>query len=391
MSSLLFRRFTSAYALREVDPAVLIDFLRPHAAFLAASGVMLPTDPAHLDVERVEIALLSNIGGLPVELVDALWHLHEMATPLGMESLQAAAEVAGIALPDDHASPADIAARVWVENPDLVRRCHTEISVSRRRSFETFVPAAGASLVWATPGDERLAALEAGVVAWYAARRRGPGARVLFFDHGDEVRFLVRHGGPYRREGSLDDGKPGCVRYRPMAHGLIVFDRRTWELRINAATKGECAAYRQLVGQHIFGRADFFPADQERYDLEPLRARGRNSLACKHITGLASVRLIELVMYVGGPFHRRKVEKADDVLLALEHARESIPDDAMLSAATFEVRFTDGRKPRPVTIRHGNRATYTRDTDADLIEAFLRGAGFVLGGKGGDHARVAVA
>ena len=38
--------------------------------------------------------------------------------------------------------------------------------------------------------------------------------------------------------------------------------------------------------------------------------------------------------------------------------------------------------------RHGNRATYTRDTDADLIEAFLRGAGFV---KGGGHALVAVA
>ena len=388
MSSLSFRRFTSAYALREVDPAVLIDFMRPHAAFLAASGVMLPTEPAHLDIERVEIALLTNVGGLPVELVDALWHLHEMATPLGMESLLAAAQAAGLALPLDHLSPADIAARVWVENPDLVRRCHTEISVSRRRSFETFVPARGATLAWATPGPDRLAALEAGVVAWYAAHRRGPGARVLFFDHGDEVRFLVRHGGPYRREGSLDEGRPGCVRYRPMAHGLIVFDRRTWELRINAGTKGECAAYRQFIGQHIFGRADMFPADPDRYDLEPLRALGRRSLVCTHITGLASVRLVELTMYVGGPFHRRKVEKADDVLLALEHARESIPDDALLSAATFEVRFTDGRKPRPVTIRHGNKATYTRDTDADLIEAFLRGGGFV---KGGGHALVAVA
>ncbi|MFN7430084.1 MAG: hypothetical protein ACK5TP_05835, partial [bacterium] len=274
------------------------------------------------------------------------------------------------------------------EYPDLVRRCHTEISVSRRRSFETFVPASGATLAWAMPGPDRLAALEAGVVAWYTAHRRGPGARVLFFDHGDEVRFLVRHGGPYRREGSLDEGKPGCVRYRPMAHGLIVFDRRTWELRINAGTKGECAAYRQLIGQHIFGRGDMFPADPDRYDLEPLRARGRGSLVCSHITGLASVRLVELTMYVGGPFRRRKVEKADDVLLALEHARESIPDDALLSAATFEVRFTDGRKPRPVTIRHGNKATYTRDTDAALIEAFLRGGGFV---KGGGHALVAVA
>ena len=391
MSNLSFRRFTSAYALRKVDPAVLIDFLRPHAAFLAGSGVMLPTDPAALEIERIEIALLTNVGGLPVKLVDALWHMHEMATPLGMESLLAAAQAAGLALPLDHLSPADIAARIWVENPDLVRRCHTEISVSRRRTFETFVPVMGATLAWATPGPERLATLEAAVVAWYAANRRGPGARVLFFDHGDEVRFLLRHGGPYRREGSLDEGKPGCVRYRPMAHGLIVFDRRTWELRINAGTKGECTAYRQLIGQHIFGRGDMFPADPERYTLEPLRASGRRSLICSNVQGLASVRLVELSMYVGGPFRRKKVEKADDVLLALDHAKESIPDDALLSTATFEVRFTDERKPRLVTIRHGNKATYTRDTDADLIEAFLRGGGFVLGGKGGSHALVAVA
>ncbi|MFN7430701.1 MAG: hypothetical protein ACK5TP_08990, partial [bacterium] len=96
MSSISFRRFTSAYALREVDPAVLIDFLRPHAEFLAGQGVMLPTNSTHLDIERVEIALLTNVGGLPVELVDALWHLHEMATPLGMDSLLAAAETAGL-------------------------------------------------------------------------------------------------------------------------------------------------------------------------------------------------------------------------------------------------------------------------------------------------------
>ena len=93
-------------------------------------------------------------------------------------------------------------------------------------------------------------------------------------------------------------------------------------------------------------------------------------------------------MYVGGPFRRRRLERADDVFLALEHANEQIPADALLSAATFEVRFSDGRKPRPVTIRHGNKATYTRDTDADLIESFLRRGGFV---KGGGHALVAVA
>lgn len=391
MSSLSFRRFTSAYALREVDPAALIDFLRPHAAFLAAHGVVLTTDPNRLDIERVEIALLTSVGDLPVELVDALWHIHEMSTPAGMESLLAAADEAGVDLPRDHLAAADIATRIWVANSDLLRRCHSELSVSRRRSFETFVPAKGTSLAWVPPSPETIAALDAAVAAWYTANRRGRGASVLFFDHGNEVRFLIRHGGPYRREGSLDDGKPGCVRFRPMDHGVVVFDRRTWELRLNGGTKKERTAYRELVGLHIFGRREMFPPDPDRYDLEPLRAQGRRSLVCTDVAGLASVRLVELSLYVGGPYHRRKVEKADDVLVALEAAGESIPSDALLTAATFEVRFADGRKPRPVTIRHGNTAAYTRDTDAELIEIFLRRRGFVKGVKEAAHAALASA
>lgn len=394
MSSLSFRRFTHAYALREIDPEALVELLRPHAAFLAAHGAALPTDPDCLDIERVEIALLTTVGDLPIDLVDALWHIHEMSTPAGMESLLNAAEPAGLSLPSDRLAPADIATRIWVADADLLRRCHSELSVSRRRSFETFVPAKGASLAWVSPGPETIASLDAAVAAWYVANRRGRGARVLFFDHGDELRFLVRHGGPYRREGSLDDGKPGCVRYRPMAHGVVVFDRRSWELRINGGTKRERTAYRELVGLHIFGRRDMFPPDPDRYDLEPLRALGRKSLVCTDVPGLASVRLTELSLYVGGPYHRRKVEKADDVLLALDAAGETIASDSLLTSATFEVRFADGRRPRPVTIRHGNTASYARDTDADIIETFLRRRGFVkgvLGGKEASHAALASA
>src|SRR5436190_21427237 len=112
MSSLSFRRFTSAYALREVDPAALIELLRPHAAFLSAHGAVLPADPNRLDIGRVEIALLTSVGDLPVELVDALWHIHEMSTPAGMESLLAAAEAAGVDLPHDRLAAADIATRI---------------------------------------------------------------------------------------------------------------------------------------------------------------------------------------------------------------------------------------------------------------------------------------
>ncbi len=79
------------------------------------------------------------------------------------------------------------------------------------------------------------------------------------------------------------------------------------------------------------------------------------------------------------------------MLLALEAAGETISSDALLSNATFDVRFTDGRKPRPVTIRHGNTASYTRDTDTELIEDFLRRRGFVKGTREVAHAALASA
>lgn len=389
MSSLSFRRFTHSSSLREIAPEHLLALLRPHAEFLGRHYAALPSDPRKLNYEALAVALLQPHPDSPPELIDALWHIHEMSTTEAMESLLDEADRAGIRLDGRlHFSPADVATQVWLSAPDLLRRKHAEHAVLKRKSYESFRARPGAALVYRAPDAATLAALEADIARWYLDRKRGPGARVFLFEHEHEVRLVIRHGGPYRREGSLDDGEPGSVHFRPMGFGTAVFDKRLWELRVNGGGKREKQLYREAIGRHFFGQADFFPAEVRKYTLEPLRRDGRRSLVCTDVPGLRHVRVVELRMYLGGTFHRAVTEQADDVLLALEENRELIPSDALLTAAKFEIHFADSAKPRSVTIRHGNVAQYTRDGDADLIESFLRRRGFI---QGGAHAALACA
>jgi hypothetical protein len=225
------------------------------------------------------------------------------------------------------------------------------------------------------------------VAGWFVERRLGAGTRVFLFEHEHEVLLVIRHGGPYRREGSLDDGEPGSVHFRPLAFAVAVFDRRSFELRINGGGKREKQMFREAIGRNLFGDAGFFPDGASKYTLEPLRD-GRRSLMCADVQGIRHVRLVELRMYLGGSFNRTRIEQADDIMLALAEDEEVVPGDALLTAAKFEVYFTDSAKPRPVTIRHGNVAQYTRDEDADLVETFLRRRGFV---QGVSHAALACA
>ncbi|RMF72015.1 MAG: hypothetical protein D6738_12465, partial [Acidobacteria bacterium] len=90
-----------------------------------------------------------------------------------------------------------------------------------------------------------------------------------------------------------------------------------------------------------------------------------------------------LTMDKGGPQHRCDTITADDVFEALEGDGETIPRTADPIAAKLLFEFSDSKKPRPVTVRSGNRATYTRDGDSDLVERFLAARGFMRGGAGG--------
>ncbi|MFO0873165.1 MAG: hypothetical protein U0575_04235 [Phycisphaerales bacterium] len=375
-------RFNDPSVIFALDPGRLHALLLPHAAFLAAHGVALDPDPRRFDhpaVAAVSIVILAPHDDTPYELVDALTHIDEMATPEGMERLLNAAAAAHITLrPGVDRSPADLALEVWTANPELLRRQHAEHVVLRRRALLSYGPLPDAPRIRPTNLTGPLAQLERVIRAWYFDQGRGDDATVIPFESNRELRVVIRHGGPYQRKGCLQDGAPGTVQFRPMEFAHFVLRWDLLELGINCGLKGELQMIRKAVGECVFGNPGYFATDQ-KYTLEPLR-QGRVSLRCADVPGLRRVTLVSLTRDKGGSQHRRDITTADDVFQALEDDGEVISPVTDLEVATLLFDFSDSKKPRPVTVRGGNRATYVRDGDSDIVERFLAARGFMREG-----------
>ena len=362
--------FDDPSVLREIDSSRLLRLLAPHRAFFAAHGYELPVDPAAIDHERLAVILLQPQPNTPPELIDALTHIHELATTRDAEFLRDRAREAGVALPADlRLSPADVAVHLWLERPDVLRRHHAEHVVLRRRSFDTYLASADASLERPSVLAAGIESLSRAVREHYASMDRGHGAYIIPIETERELRLVIPHGAPYCRRGCWRANQPSSVGFRPMEFAYAMLDWEHWELHINCKTETERRFFTSAVGQHLLGSSSFFTTEQ-KFTLEPLR-RGRSALVCSGIPGIRRVRLAALTMKFGGAFGRMREEIADDLLLALEQDGESIPEHAELVKARFEFEFADSSKPRPVTLARGNRATYTRTGDSELVERFF--------------------
>jgi hypothetical protein len=369
------RRFSQPGTLKKVDRRVLVRFLAPYREFFRSRSMELPTenDGASLDIDRLLEVLMSPDTDTPDELANALYFVHEMATPEALDQLLEEPELEDVGY-DQNSTPAEVAMAVWLRNRDLLERKHAEHSLIRPTSFEYFQSEEQPRRLRA-PSREALAALEQDLDNWFESKLRGRGCRVFVFPKGGEVWFLVRHGDPFKREASLKDGQPSGVFYRPEKNDVVVYNPDLGELRMNAGSKGERALYRAKFGLHLFGHEEYFPGEG-KYTLEPLRERGPASIVCTDVDGLDWVVLKELQWVWGGPQAEVETRKAKDLFAAFEARNGKIPPKPRLRSARFEVKFIDAKRPRMVTVRPSNIAKYTRDPDNVLIEQWLTLRGF---------------
>jgi hypothetical protein len=378
MATLTTRRFAEVDRLKMMSQVQLRALLLPHAAYLESRGVMLPRiEDAEIDLDLLSGVLMNPDENMPPRLVDALYLINEMATDEGMDALLEAVQRSGRSLEAGaSATPADIAVEVWLKWPSLLDRKHAENLITRPRSFEYFIGRAK-HLPPVPPDDrERLAALERRLDDWFDGNRRGRGCRVLRFDRDVKVWFLVRHGMPVKREGSMKDGRPDSVFYRPEKHDVVAYDAERDELGINASGKKEKKLYCQAFGDHLFGNTDHFAGD-DKYTLDPLKEDGAGSLVCTDVEGLEKVILVELWFFHGGGYDDIEIRKASDVLAAMAARGRRISPMSQLSRAVFEVKFASAPRPRRFTIRPSNITQYTRDEDSELIELWMLKRGFI--------------
>jgi hypothetical protein len=384
MAAFNFKRFSHPDTFREIEPSLLLQFLLPFEEFFSGRGVTLPADSNDgLDYEALVSVVMTPDADTPPDLGNALYVIHEMATEEGMDQLLAEAQVFGIPLsgnPDP--TPAEVALQVWLHNREVLERKHAETFLTRPRSFEYF-QTNNEDRDLDEPSRDVLAALEHDLDDWFETKRRGRGCRVFAYLKGGEVWFLVRHGDPFKREGSLKEGKPSSVFYRPAKTDVVVYNPASGELRINARSRGEKDHYRSRFGLYLFSDDQFFPG-KAKYTLEPLRQDGQAALVCSDIEGLEWVVLKEIQYFWGGPAHEVEIRRADDVFAALEARGASIPDGVHLRSAKFEVKFIDSMRPRAVTVRPSNIAQYTRDPDSVHIDQWLTQRGFVRAAPASD-------
>lgn len=377
--ALKLKSFSQPDQLKRFQPEVLFRLLEPHRLFFEMKGFSIPP-PGDGEVEYLALAgiLAEPDEDMPGDLVEALHLISELGTDESYDDLLEIADGADILVGEDATAP-DVAARIWLMDPQLLQRKDRETLFDRRKTFDSF-EAADPDLeikVEQLPSD--LGALEASLGAHFQQKKKGAGCRILTKSAPGEIRFLVQHGQPCRREASRKGTQSTCTFFRPERTDVVVLDVLNRELRINADSAPDLRKYRELFGAYLFGNADMFIYAQ-KYVLEPLRAKGEDSLRCRDIEGIESVRVTQIDLDWGGAFENVTTERAHDVFKALQLRQAELPTEPVIRKAVFKIKLKGAKKPRTVSVKAGNKAGYQRGEDSAVIEAFLRARGFIVYG-----------
>jgi len=373
------RRIARPDELKAIGHEHLLALLTPYRDFFAQRKVTLPPIGSINGIPYNDLAEVFIAPGTdtPHKLVDALYHIHGLATPDAMDELLKEAEAKGIVLDNNSdTSPADVAVQLWLVAPEILERKHAEKPIASRRSFEYFHTDRSPIPPFQVPSQETLEALQEGLDDHFHEKRRGRGCRVFIYPVDEGYKFLVRHGDAIKRESIMEEGEEGSVFYRPAKHDVLSYDPKRGELCVNGS-QSDRELYRRKFGRHIFGDEAFFPGDG-KYTLAPLQKDKEKALVCTDIDGMEWVRLKEVRFLWGGSQQEVEIRKATNVFAALAEREEAFPHDAKLIQASFKVKFTESKSARVVTIKPSNIAEYIRDGDGTVVEEWLSRRGFVV-------------
>jgi hypothetical protein len=370
-----------------VHPQLLLGLLVRYREYFSAQGFDVGRFRGrNSDYRAICRVLMAPRGGIPAGLFEDLCFVAEMSTPDAMDALLEAARRAGLKLEAGvESTPADVALLVRLTAPHLLEEQHAESFLSRRRIVVDYFKArAGAAAAYRAPSLERLRAFEEELGARLDGMNRGRGCSVLLFERADGVWFLVRRGDARRREGALEgDGSLSVVDLHPKRCDVLRYKESQGELAISVEGHGRkrlVALYRELFGELLFEDRARFPK-AAKYTLEPLSAAGEDSLICADVEGIEHVTLTEVEVRQGDTLGSAERLRARDVFELLRLRKRGLPQGRIMRA-TFMVRFSDARTPRAVTIHPRNVASYTRDSDAGVVERWLIRRGFTQVGTG---------
>ncbi len=381
MARFNLKSFAQPDLLKKIQPANLIPLLEPFRLFLEMKGFSLPSNAdQEIDATALGGILAQPDEEMPGDLVEALHLIGSLGSDERFDELLDMAAANEIET-DGEVTALDLATQIWLKNPETLERKEHEEFFQKRKSFESFRAADPEVVIAIDDLPLDLSALEESLDAYFLAKKRGVGCRVTRKDSAGEVRFLIEHGQPCKREPSRKGTRSTSTFFRPEKTDVVIYDVVHNELRINASAFADVREYRALFGRHLFGGEDRF-VFSEKYTLEPLKEDGRASLNCRDISGLDSVNLREVEYSWGGAFEHIEIHRAEGLFHALALIQKNIETEPHIRKAVFKIKLDGEKKPRTVTIKAGNKSGYNRGEEAMVIEDWLRARGFVLTEEG---------
>lgn len=372
--------FTHPATFRRMKPEFLCRWLEPAREYLAARQFSLPppgsSDP--IDYERLAAIFMEPDAEMPRYLMHSASLIYEMSTEAAMNDLLDGTRQVGISLDvGEDPDPVDVAVQVWLHDPTILEELHQMHQLDKPRGFVHFVtdqlPLPSLDELTATKKNE----LETELADWFFNAKRGRHARVWMYRRPGEYWFLVRHGLASKRQEVVSATGSETLLFRPGEYDVLVYNRKTGELRVHGCNSKEVEMLRTVFGKHLFNNPDFFPGGA-RFTLAPLVEKGRASLACRDVPGIEHITLIEVQTLTGGRHYLRQTHNAEDLFTIIEQERVVLPETDCLVRASFLVRFSDSKKRRTIKIMGSNKLSVVRDGDTVLMEKWLDARGFVI-------------
>ena len=376
-----FHSFSHPDVLKQFRPDILNQLLATARSFFDMRGFRVP-DPAAGTLDYLGLAgiLAEPDDGMPADLIDALHLISELGTDEQFDELLDLAMGLGIPVPDDMTA-AYLAARIWLKDRRLLERKEREGTFERRKKYHSFRAKSPRLAIGGADVPSDFSELEADLDHYFRRKKKGTGCRIIARHTGEEVRFLVQHGQPIRREPTRNGDESTVTIFRPERTDIVILDTVYRELRINAAGTADLRIFRDLFGLHLFEDSEAF-VYAAKYSLEPLRAQREESLRCRDVDGVAAVQVTQVELDYGGENNHIRIEKANDVFKTLATAPADAQSEPVYRKAVFSLRLEGEKRPRTVSVRAGNTAAYRRGEEAAVIENWMRARGFILIGSG---------
>lgn len=366
-------------ALLSLSPETLRAFLAPYATWCRSVGVRLDRNLGEPALRRLHQALWSPDVHRPDELCQALIDLGDLAGEWGYETtVRTAVEQWGEGRLDAARNPVELAFREYLlrknqEMASIARTLHGK-GVPRLREYAPREPVQ----LERHRSESHVDRFREDVGGWFDDRGRTGYSEILCDESTREVQLRVTRGMVPRTQPIIVDGeRVERIDFVPARPDLLIFDKRTCVLSINAQLAEEHDVYRRMFGRVFFGSPDHFDVD-ELYTGDPLLIDSDRALSTDGFPPIREVVLREV--RVRGD-RNRATFKGDRINEGVDPfvsgVAPSLGADLNVEYARFAFHLRSRKRPTIVEIIAPNRCKVDRRFAGDIVRDFLLARGFL--------------